>query len=97
MRGVVLTVLLALALGGCKDRRKEAIDKLDHDAEAVKKAAAAVNQVIRNSPDCTAAKPLFPEAYELIEEARRVVSTRATHETLNMLKAQVDRVAGVCP
>ena len=97
MRGVVLTVLLALALGGCMDRRKEAIDKLDHDAEAVQKAAAAVNQVIRNSPDCTAAKPLFPEAYERIEEARRIVSTRATHETLNMLKAQVDRVAQACP
>ncbi|MEE8218624.1 MAG: hypothetical protein V3S03_06625, partial [Vicinamibacteria bacterium] len=64
MRGVVLTVLLALALGGCKDRRKEAIDKLDNDAEAVQKAAAAVNEVIRNSTDCTVAKPLFPEAYE---------------------------------
>ena len=97
MRGAVLTVLLALALGGCENPRKEAIDKIDDDKEAVRKAAAAVNRVIRNSPDCTAAKPLFPEAYERIEEAHRVVSTRATHETLNMLKAQVDRVAGVCP
>jgi len=97
MRGVVLTVLLALALGGCKDRHKEAIDNVDHDAEAMRKASAAVNQVIRNSPDCTAAKPLMPEAYERIEEARRVVKAAASQQVLNMLKAQVDRVAEVCP
>ena len=97
MRGVLLVVLLGLAIGGCQDRRKEQIDEVDHDAAAIKKASAAVNEVIRNSTDCAAAKPLFPEAYQRIEEARQLVDAPATQETLAVLKAQVDRVAQVCP
>ena len=97
MRGLLLVVLLGLAIGGCKDRRKEAVDKVDHDAAAIKKASAVVNEVIRNSPDCSVAKPLIPEAYQRIEEARQVVEAPATHETLAALKAQVDRVAELCP
>ena len=97
MRGVLLVVLLGLAIGGCQDRRKEQIDEVDHDAAAIKKASAAVNEVIRNSTDCAAAKPLFPEAYQRIEEARQLVDAPAPHETLAVLKAQVDRVAQVCP
>ena len=97
MRGFVVVLLLAVALGGCRDRRKEAVEKVDHDAAVISKASAAVNQVIRNSPDCAAAKPLIPEAYQRIEEARKVVDAPATQETLNALKAQVDRVAELCP
>ena len=97
MRVLVVAVLLAVAIGGCSDRRKEAVEKLDHDAAAVSKASGAVSQVIRNSTDCAAAKPLIPEAYQRIEEARQVVDTPATHETLNALKIQVDRIAQLCP
>ena len=97
MRGLVWAVLLAVAIGGCRDRRKEAVDKVDHDADAVKKASGAVSQVIRNSTDCAAAKPLIPEAYQRIHEARTKVSAPAMHETLNALKIQVDRVAQLCP
>ncbi|MGD8895737.1 MAG: hypothetical protein PVJ73_06860 [Acidobacteriota bacterium] len=97
MRGVLLVVLLGLAIGGCENRTKEAVDKADHDAAAISKASAAVNEVIRNSTDCEAAKPLFPEAYQRIEEARGVVDAPATQETLAALKAQVDRVAQACP
>ena len=97
MRVLAVAVLLAVAIGGCRDRRKEAVEKVDHDAEAVSKASGAVSQVIRNSTDCAAAKPLIPEAYQRIEEARQVVDTPATHETLNALKIQVDRIAQLCP
>ena len=97
MRGLVVAVLLAVALGGCTDKRKEAIDKVDHDAEALKRASGAVSQVIRNSTDCAAAKPLIPEAYQRIEEARAKVTTQAMAETLNALKIQVDRIAQLCP
>jgi hypothetical protein len=97
MRGVMVAVLLGVALGGCKDRRKEAVEKVDHDAAAISKASGAVNAVIRNSPDCAAAKPLIPEAYQRIEEARKVVDAPATQETLEALEAQVDRVAELCP
>ena len=97
MRGFVLTGLLALALGGCDDPRGEAIDNLETDASIVSKASGAVNEVIRNSTDCAAAKPLIPEAYARIEEARGAVDAPGTHEVLATLKAQVDRVAQVCP
>jgi hypothetical protein len=97
MRGLVVAVLLAVALGGCRNRTKEAVEKVDHDAEAISKASGAVSQVIRNSTDCAAAKPLIPEAYQRIEEARKVVDAPATQETLNALKAQVDRIAQACP
>jgi len=68
MRGAVLAVLMGLALGGCDDPRGEAIDNVETDAASVSKASGAVNEVIRNSTDCAAAKPLIPEAYERIEE-----------------------------
>ena len=97
MRRLVLVVLLAVAIGGCRDKRKEAIDKVDHDAEALKRASGAVSQVIRNSTDCAAAKPLIPEAYQRIEEARTQVTTQAMAETVNALKIQVDRIAQLCP
>jgi hypothetical protein len=92
-----MVLMIALAVAGCRNRTKEAVDKVDHDAAAISKASGAVNQVIRNSTDCTAAKPLIPEAYQRIEEARQVVDAPATQETLNALEAQVDRVAELCP
>jgi hypothetical protein len=88
---------LVLALAACEDRREKAIQKISHDEEILKKASAAVNEVIRNSPDCSVAKPLIPEAYQKIEDARKQVSAPATQATLDALKVQVDRIAQVCP
>jgi hypothetical protein len=96
-RWVLILGLLALAAAGCEDRRKKAIEKVDHDQEAIRKAGAAVNEVIRNQADCEVAKPLIPEAYQRIEDARKQVSVPASQETLDALKVQVDRVAQVCP
>jgi hypothetical protein len=98
MKGRMLVVgLLALAAVGCEDRRKKAIEKIDHDQEILRKAGAAVNEVIRNSPDCEVAKPLITEAYQGIEDARQQVSVPASQQTLDALKVQVDRVARACP
>ena len=98
MRGRMLVVgLLALAAAGCEDRRKKAIEKVDHDQEILRKAGAAVNEVIRNASDCEVAKPLLTEAYQRIDDARRQVTVPASQETLDALKVQVDRVAQVCP
>ena len=96
-RQLLTVVLLGVVLGACTNRREEAVKKVSHDEEAIKKASGAVNAVIRNSTDCTAARPLIPEAYQRIEEARGEVSAPATQETLSALKAQVDRVAEACP
>jgi hypothetical protein len=98
MKGWILAVtVLALVACGSEDRRKKAVEKVDHDQEAIRKAGAAVNEVIRNQADCEVAKPLLPEAYQRIEAARKEVSMPASQETLDALKVQVDRVAQVCP
>jgi outer membrane protein assembly factor BamD (BamD/ComL family) len=96
-RWILAVTVLALAACGAEDRRKKAIEKVDHDQEAIRKAGAAVNEVIRNSPDCEVAKPLIAEAYQRIEDARQEVSVPASQQTLDALKVQVDRVAQVCP
>jgi hypothetical protein len=93
----LVVAVLALVACGTEDRRKKAIEKIDHDQEALRRAGAAVNEVIRNSPDCEVAKPLIQEAYQRIEDARREVRVPASQETLNTMKVQVDRVAQVCP
>jgi outer membrane murein-binding lipoprotein Lpp len=90
-------VLSPLFLAGCSSQREKQIEKIHDDEETVKKASAAVNEVIRASTDCDAAKPLMAEAYKQIEEADKLVTAPATHQTLSALKAQVDRVAQVCP
>jgi len=96
-RWILVVGLLAVVASGCEDRRKKAIEKVDHDQEAIRRAGAAVNEVIRNQADCEVAKPLIPEAYQRIEDARKQVGVPASQETLNALKVQVDRVAQVCP
>jgi hypothetical protein len=96
-RGILVVGLVALVASGCEDRRKKAIQKVDHDQEVLRRAGAAVNEVIRNQADCEVAKPLIPEAYQRIEDARRDVSAPASQQTLDALKLQVDRVAQVCP
>jgi hypothetical protein len=88
---------LTLALAACGGSREKAIERISHDEAIVKRAGAAVNEVIRNAPDCAVARPLMQEAYQRIEEARQQVSAPATRATLDALQAQVDRVASACP
>jgi hypothetical protein len=98
MKGWILAVsALALVACGTGDRRKKAVETVDHDQEVMRLAGAAVNEVIRNQADCEVARPLIPEAYQRIEDARKKVSVPASQQTLNALKLQVDRVAQVCP
>jgi hypothetical protein len=98
MRALCLLVgVLAVGVAGCEDRRKKAIEKIGHDEEILRKATAAVNEVIRNSADCEVARPLLTEAYQRIEDARQEVSVPASQGTLDALKVQVDRVAQACP
>lgn len=94
---VLLAGLLVLAVAGCENPREKEMQKVSHDEEILKKVNGAVNEVIRNSPDCEVAKPLVREAYQRINEARPQLSAPASAQTLEALKAQVDRVAQVCP
>jgi hypothetical protein len=97
-RDIVAVGALALALTACGETsREKAIKKINQDEEILKRVGAAVNEVVRNSPDCEVAKPLMQEAYQRIQEAGPQVSAPASRVTLDALKAQVDRVARVCP
>jgi hypothetical protein len=94
---LVLALALAGFLAACEDPRRKQIEKIREDEETIKQASAVVNEVIRNSLDCEAAKPLIPEAYKRIEEAHRTAQAPAAHATLDALKVQVDRVKDACP
>jgi hypothetical protein len=96
---VLMAVVLAPLLGvGCERiSHEKAISKIKDDEETVRKAGAAVNEVLRNAADCDTAKPLIAEAYKSIEEAGKIVTAPATQATLGALKSQVDRVAQACP
>jgi len=96
-RWIVAVTVLALAACGAADRRQKAVERIDHDQEVIRRAGLAVNEVIRNQTDCEVAKPLIPEAYQRIEDARKEVGAPASQQTLDALKVQVDRVAQVCP
>jgi hypothetical protein len=94
---VLLAGLLAVAAAGCENRREKAMKQISRDEEILQKVNGAVNEVIRNSPDCDVARPLIKEAYQRIDEARPQLSGPASGQTLEALKVQVDRVAQVCP
>jgi hypothetical protein len=96
MKRLTLAVAL-LALGGCEDPNKKAIEKINQDQELLQKAGAAVNEVLRNASDCEVAKPLLTEAYQRIEDARAEARVPASQPTLDALKSQVDRVDQACP
>jgi hypothetical protein len=82
---------------GCQNPRKQVIERIDADSQIIGRASAAVNEVIRNSPDCDIAKPLLAEAYQRIDEARRQIRVAANRQLLETMKTQVDRVAQACP
>jgi hypothetical protein len=97
MRRTLLVLAAALAVTGCQDRRKASIEKIGQDEAVLRKAGAAVNEVIRNAADCETAKPLMVEAYQQIEDARTEATVPASQNTLDALKSQLDRVQQACP
>jgi hypothetical protein len=94
-RGLVAMAVLAACLG-CQEKQK-AMENLASDNDVVKAASAATNAVLQNATDCNVAKPLIPEAYRQIEEARKNAKASTSSQILDTLKQQVDRVAQLCP
>ena len=94
---VLLAFVLALAAAGCENRREKAMKQISHDEEILQRVNGAVNEAIRNAPDCDVAKPLIKEAYQRIDEARPQIVGSASGQMLEALKVQVDRVAQACP
>ena len=96
MKRTLVAALLTLACLGCEEKQKQ-MENLAADNAVLKAASAAANEVVRNAPDCGVAKPLIPEAYKQIEEAKKNVKAAASQQILDTLKLQVDRVAQLCP
>jgi hypothetical protein len=97
-RALLGTILSLGCLGslGCEQKQQQ-MENLAADNDVVKQASAAANEVVRNATDCTAAKPLIPEAYRQIDAARGNAKAAASQQILDTLKQQVDRVAQLCP
>ncbi len=96
MKRALAGLLLVLVCVACEEKQK-AMDNLAHDQEVMKAASAAANEVVRNATDCAVAKPLVPEAYRQLDEAKKNARAVASQQILDTLKAQVDRVAQLCP
>ena len=96
MKRTFVAIGLTLACLGCEEKQK-AMENLAADNAIVKAASAAANEVVRNATDCSVAKPLIPEAYKQIEEAKTNAKAVASQQILDTLKPQVDRVAQLCP
>jgi hypothetical protein len=96
MKQALAGLLLLLSCAACEEKQK-AMENLAHDQEVMKAASAAANEVVRNATDCAVAKPLVPEAYRQIDEAKKNARAAASQQILDTLKVQVDRVAQLCP
>ena len=96
MKRTLVAIGLTLACLGCEEKQKQ-MENLAADNQVVKAASAAANEVVRNATDCDQAKPLIPEAYKQIDEARKNAKAAASQQILDTLKTQVDRVAQLCP
>ncbi len=96
MKRAFAAAVVCLACLGCEEKQK-AMENLAADNAVVKAASAAANEVVRNATDCAVAKPLIPQAYQAIEEARRDAKSATSGTLLDTLKTQVDRVAQLCP
>ena len=71
--------------------------RIANDTEVLADAQQAVNAVVRNAPDCEAAKASMDEANRKIEEAAGKVQTATGRTTLDAMRQQVRRVAELCP
>lgn len=102
LAGAVCTIAL---LAGCAEKAPESkpddigaqTARITHDTEVLAEAQQAVNAVVRNSPDCEAAKASMEEANRKIEEAAGKVQTATGRTTLDAMRQQVRRVAELCP
>jgi hypothetical protein len=91
---------------GCAEAKAPARDADDPGAQTARLTAdnqlladvqQSVNEVVRNAPDCEAAKASMAEANRKIEAADSKVQTATGRTTLDAMRVQVKRVAELCP
>jgi DNA repair exonuclease SbcCD ATPase subunit len=104
-----LTLTLALAIVACgKSEQQKAQEEAARDLGAqtadiaadtrlLGDAQAAVNEVVRNAPDCEAAKASMEAANQKLAEADRQVRTSTGRVTLDAMRKQLKQVSELCP
>jgi PBP1b-binding outer membrane lipoprotein LpoB len=106
VRRAALALACALVLIGCSREKKppevsqdpgDQAARVANDTKVLGDAQQAVNAVVRNAPDCDAAKASMEEANRKIEEASAAVQTAAGRATLDAMRQQVLRVSQLCP
>ena len=103
--GAACALALVLLAGCARDAPPEAKSddigaqtaRIANDTEVLADAQEAVNAVVRNAPDCEAAKASMEEANRKIAEAAGEVQTATGRATLDAMRQQVRRVAELCP
>jgi len=105
-RPIALALMGGLLLVGCQDGKApepKADDigaqtaRIANDTHVLQDAQASVNEVVRNAPDCEAAKASMEEANRKIDEAAGRIQTSTGRTTLDAMRQQVRRVAELCP
>lgn len=82
---------------GRSDNLGDQAARIGADTQLLQDAQQSVNEVVRNAPDCEAAKASMAEANRKIEEASAKVQTSTGRTTLDAMRQQVRRVAELCP
>jgi hypothetical protein len=99
---VLAAALFTLACGkkedpaAAKELGQQTAD-ITADTQTLREASAAVNEVVRNAPDCAVARANMATANAKLDEAAGRVRTVTGRQTVDALRSQVARVAELCP
>ena len=98
-----MVVTAALAVAGCKGASKpeslqvgKDVGNIAADTATTRTASAAVNELVRVSDDCDAARALMPQATASVDEAAKHIRTVAGQTTLDALRSQIKKVQQGC-
>ena len=108
MRGNCLGAVLAVAVCSVACAEAKAPERgsddigaqtarITADNQLLADVQQSVNEVVRNAPDCEAAKASMEEANRKIADADGKVQTATGRTTLDAMRTQVKRVAELCP
>jgi hypothetical protein len=99
---LALTVLAACGGGGPRPSPSPSgigaqVQGMEQDMAAMAEANGAVNDLIRASADCDAARPLIGAANARLDAIAGKMQTGAGQQTLDSLRKKVKAVADNCP
>ncbi len=94
---VAAAIVFATGCGGGEPANEGGLGGAGHDARLVSQAQETVNEVVRNTTDCDAARAAIPKARKALEEADAAVKTPTGRTILGTLRKQLENVENICP